>query len=194
MKKLSRLLPAVLLLLPTMALAASYKIDSAHTYPQFEIRHLKFSMLHGQFNHTTGTITMNRGKQMGSVDVTIDVNSIDTGDKQRNKDLLAPSFFDAAKYPTITYQSTKVTYHGKDSATVNGKLTVKGQTRPVALQVTRIHCGPDPFSDGTRCGFDASAKINRTDFGVSGDPGMIPDTVYLVINADAVSPAKTKED
>lgn len=194
MRRIPGLLLAVLLAAPTAAFAATYQIDSAHTFPQFDIRHLQFSMLHGQFNHTTGKITMNRAKRMGSVDVTVAVDSIDTGNAQRDKDLLAPSFFDAAKYPTITYHSTRVEYHGKDAATVYGKLTIKGHTHPVQLKVTRIHCASNPFGGGTRCGFDASATIDRTEFGVSGDPGMIPDTVYLVINADAVSPAKTKED
>ncbi len=194
MKKISGLILSVLLAAPVFAFGATYKIDGAHTYPQFEIRHLKFSMLHGQFNHTTGTITMNRAKHLGSVEVTIDVESIDTGDAQRNKDLLAPSFFDAGKYPTITYKSTKVVYHGKDAATVQGKLTIKGHTRPVTLHVSRIHCAPDPFSKGTRCGFDATAEINRMRFGVSGDPGFIPNSVALVINADAVAPPHAKED
>jgi len=187
MKKIAGLILMALVAVPALARAATYQIDSAHTFPQFEIRHLNFSMLHGQFNHTTGTITMNRAKKMGSVEVSIAVDSIDTGNAQRDKDLEAPSFFDAAKYPTITYKSTKVTYHGKDAATVHGNLTIKGHTQPVELKVTRIHCASDPFSKGTRCGFDASAKIDRTAFGVSGDPGMIPDDVHLVINADAVS-------
>lgn len=190
MRKTSRLILAFLLAAPIAAQAATYQIDSAHTFPQFEIRHLQFSMLHGQFNHTTGTITMNRAKHMGSVNVTIDVSSIDTGNARRDKDLMAPSFFDAKKYPAITYHSTKVVYRGKDAATVHGKLTIKGHTRPVELKVMRIHCGPNPFGGGTRCGFDASATIDRTNFGVSGDPGMIPDTVYLVINCDAVSSGK----
>lgn len=194
MKKTSGLILSVLLAAPVLAFGATYKIDSAHTYPQFDIRHLQFSMLHGQFNHTTGTITMNREKHLGSVEVTIDVKSIDTGDAQRNKDLLAPSFFDVGKYPTITYKSTKVVYHGKDAATVQGKLTIKGHSRPVTLHVSRIHCGPDPFSKGTRCGFDATAEINRTQFDVSGDPGLIPNSVALVINADAVAPPHSKED
>lgn len=194
MRTTSALILLTLLAMPAMALGATYKIDSAHTYPQFDIRHLQFSMLHGQFNHTTGTVTMDRAKHIGSVAVTIDVDSIDTGNAQRNKDLLAPSFFDADKYPTITYKSTGVTYHGKDAATVQGDLTIKGHTRPVTLKVTRIHCAANPFGKGTRCGFDAEAEINRTHFGVSGDPGFIPNSVYLVINADAVSPSTTKED
>jgi len=177
----------VLSLLPAAAMAATYRIDTAHTYPQFEIRHLQFSMLHGQFNHATGTITMDRAKHLGSVDVTVRIKSLDTGDAQRDKDLLAPDFFDAAKYPAMSYHSTKVEYTGKHSAVVHGKLTLKGVTKPLTLRVTRIHCGPNPFGGGERCGFDAQGKLDRTAFGVSGDPHMIPDTVHLIINADAVS-------
>ncbi len=194
MHRMFRLIPLMLLIVPVLASAATYRIDSAHTYPQFDIRHLQFSMMHGQFNHTTGTITMNRAKHIGIVDVTIDVRSIDTGDTQRNKDLLAPSFFDADKYPTITYHSTKVVYHGKSAATVRGNLTIKGHTRPVTLKVTRIHCAANPLGKGTRCGFDAKARINRMQFGVSGEPGVIPDSVYLVINTDAVAPPKSQRD
>ncbi|MGH8225479.1 MAG: YceI family protein [Gammaproteobacteria bacterium] len=178
---------ALLLLAAPAAFAATYKIDSAHSFPQFEIRHLDFSLLHGQFNHTTGTITMDRAKKLGSVNATIAVDSIDTGYAQRSKDLLAPSFFDAAKYPTMTYRSTKVVYHGKDAASVYGNLTMKGVTKPVTLKVTRIHCAKNPFGAGERCGFDATADIKRSDFGVSADLPVIPDAVHLVINVDATS-------
>jgi polyisoprenoid-binding protein YceI len=194
MKQAARLLCAMLLAVPVLASGATYQIDSAHTYPQFDIRHHQFSMLHGQFNHTTGTITMDRAAHLGSVDVSIDVRSLDTGYAQRDKDLMAPSFFDAEKYPTITYKSTEVSYHGKDAATVLGNLTIKGHARPVTLKVTRIHCAANPFGGGTRCGFDAEAKINRSEFGVSGGAGSIPDTVHLVINAEAVSVSKAKEN
>ncbi len=182
------LVGAALLLAAPGALAATYTIDSAHSFPQFEIRHMSFSLIHGQFNHTTGTITMNRAQELGSVHVVIAVDSIDTGHAQRDKDLLAPSFFDAAKYPTMTYDSTKVVYHGKTAATVYGKLTMKGVTRPVELQVSRIHCAKDPFSaHGTRCGFDATANIKRSRFGVLGDLPVVPDNVHIIINVEAVA-------
>jgi len=186
MKRMALILCAAALV-PAVASAATYRIDSAHTYPQFRIRHLQFSMLHGQFNHATGTIEMDRSKHLGSVDVTVDIKSIDTGNDQRDKDLMAKDFFDAAKYPTMTYHSTSVTYRGKHRAVVHGKLTLKGVTKPLTLRVSRIHCGPNPFGGGERCGFDATGKLDRTAFGVSGDPHMIPDTVHLTINADAVS-------
>ncbi|MGH8274194.1 MAG: YceI family protein [Gammaproteobacteria bacterium] len=183
---------AVSLFTGSSAFAATYKIDSAHSFPQFEIRHLSFSLLHGQFNHTTGTITMNRAKKLGSVQVTIAVDSIDTGYAQRNKDLLAPSFFNAAKYPTMTYRSTKVVYNGKDAATVYGKLTLKGTTKPVTLHVSRIHCAKNPFGAGERCGFDATTDIKRSNFGVSGDLPVVPNAVHIVINVDAVSESMKK--
>jgi polyisoprenoid-binding protein YceI len=170
------------------ALAATYTIDSAHTFPQFQIRHLQFSLIHGQFDRTSGTVMLDRAKGTGSVEVTIAVDSIDTGNGQRNKDLLVPGFFDAAKYPTIGYKSDKVVING-DKATVYGKLTMKGVTRPVTLDVTRIHCAANPFGPGERCGFDAEADIKRSDFGISADSPMIPDDVHLVINAEAVSAA-----
>lgn len=168
------------------AQAAVYKMDPAHTYPQFEIRHLVFSTLHGQFNQTRGSITMDRKKGLGSVETTIDVNSLDTGDAARDKDLKSPLFFDAAKYPTMTYQSTKVIFHGRDRATVEGDLTLHGVTRPVALRVTRIHCGVSPIIKKEVCGFDAVGELKRSDFGMKAYLPAIPDKVRLIINTDAV--------
>ncbi|MGH8161809.1 MAG: YceI family protein [Gammaproteobacteria bacterium] len=181
------LVVASLLVMAPGALAATYKINSPHTYPQFEIRHMKFSLIHGQFDHTTGTITMDRAKHLGSVHVTIAVNSIDTGYGPRNKLLLSPSFFDAAKYPTMIYHSTKVVYHGKSKATVYGKLTMKGVAKPVKFNVSRIYCANNPLGSGERCGFDATANIKRSEFGVKGDLPFIPDAVRIVINVEAVS-------
>ncbi len=166
--------------------AATYTMDSAHTYPQFEIRHLAFSTLHGQFNHTTGTITMDRKAGLGSVQATIDVDSLDTGFAKRDEDLKSAAFFDVAKYPTMTYQSTKVIFHGKDRATVEGKLTLHGVTKPVTLHVTRIHCGINPIMKKEVCGFDAVGELKRSDFGIKTYLPVIPDQVRLIINTDAV--------
>lgn len=182
------LLAALFVMAAPVAQATTYQIDSAHTYPQFEISHMGFSMIHGRFNHTTGTITMNRDKNLGSVQVKIAVNSVDTGFPARDAHLLKPEFFDAKQYPFITFRSTSVDYSGKDAATVHGKLTMKGVMKPVVLHVSRIHCAKDPFSaDATRCSFDATADIKRSDFGVSAYVPVIPDVVHLVFNAEAVS-------
>ncbi len=166
--------------------AATYTLDPAHTYPQFEIRHLAFSTLHGQFNQTAGKITMDREKNLGAVDATIQVNSLDTGNAKRDEDLLAAPFFDAAQYPTMTYKSTKVTYPGKDHATVEGNLTLRGVTKPVTLHVTRIACGLNPVMKKPVCGFDAWAQIKRSEFGMNTYVPVIPDEVKLIFNSDAV--------
>ncbi|MDN5864921.1 MAG: YceI family protein [Gammaproteobacteria bacterium] len=181
------LIAALFVLAAAVAQATTYKIDSAHTFPQFEIRHLAFSMIHGRFNHTTGTITMDRAENLGSVQVRIAVDSVDTGVDARDAHLQKPEFFDAGKYPYITYQSTRVDYTGEHTATVYGKLTMKGVTKPVELHVSRIHCAPDPLGEGERCGFDASAEIKRSNFGVSAYVPVIPDTVHIILNVEAVS-------
>lgn len=168
------------------AQAASYTLDPAHTYPQFEIRHLAFSTLHGQFNQTAGKITMDREKNLGAVEATIQVHSLDTGHAKRDEDLLAAPFFDAAQYPTMTYKSTKVSYQGKDKATVDGNLTLRGVTKPATLHVTRISCGLNPIMKKQVCGFDAWAQIKRSDFGMNTYVPVIPDEVKLVFNSDAV--------
>jgi polyisoprenoid-binding protein YceI len=166
--------------------AASYTLDPAHTYPQFEIHHLFFSTLHGQFNHTAGKVIMDRKNDLGAVEATIDVKSLDTGFAKRDEDLLDASFFDAAHYPTITYKSTKVLYQGKDRATVRGDFTLHGVTKPLILHVTRISCGMNPIMKKNVCGFDAWAEIKRSDFGMKTYLPVIQDKVKLVINSDAI--------
>lgn len=174
------------LALVVSAQAATYTLDPAHTYPQFEIRHLAFSTLHGQFNQTAGKITMDRKKNLGSVEATIQVGSLDTGMPKRDADLLAAPFFDADNHPTMSYKSTKVSYQGKDKATVEGSLTLRGVTKPVTLHVTRISCGLNPILKKPVCGFDAWAQVKRSDFGMNAYVPAIPDEVKLTINSDAL--------
>jgi polyisoprenoid-binding protein YceI len=174
------------LALAASAQAATYTLDPAHTYPQFEIRHLAFSTLHGQFNQTAGKITMDREKNLGAVEAVIQVGSVDTGMPKRDADLVAAPFFDAANHPTMTYKSTKVSYQGKDKATVEGNLTLRGVTKPLTLHVTRISCGMNPILKKPVCGFDAWAQVKRSDFGMTAYVPAIPDEVKLIINSDAV--------
>lgn len=172
--------------LAVSAQAATYTLDPSHTYPQFEIRHLAFSTLHGQFNQSAGKITMDRNRNLGAVEATVQVGSLDTGNPKRDADLVTAQFFDAVNYPTMTYKSTKVIYQGKDRATVEGNLTLHGETKPVTLHVTRISCGLNPILKKPVCGFDAWAQIRRSDFGMKAYVPAIPDEVKLIINSDAV--------
>lgn len=182
----------ILMCLPSASFAAQehFTIDPLHTFPNFTVNHLGFSTMHGRFGKTKGTITMDKNAGTGSVDVVIDATSISTGYSKRDDDLQAPGFLDAVEFPDITYKSTKVTLTGDaTSATVHGNLTIKGVTRPVTLKVDSIHCGinpMDPKKQQYRCGFDATAKIKRSDFNVKADLPLIGDDLNLSFEVEAI--------
>jgi len=182
MKKTVILISA--LLLPVGSMAASYTIDPNHTYPNFTIDHLGFSTLHGRFGKTTGKLNLDQAKGTGSVDIVIDVASINTGFKKRDDHLRSPDFFNAVEFPEITFKSTKVTFQGK-GATVVGDLTIMGVTKSVNLAVASINCGVHPFSKKQVCGFDATARLKRSDFGIKYALPAVGDDINLTIEVEA---------
>jgi polyisoprenoid-binding protein YceI len=183
MKKL--LIALAFLGLPVAAVADSYTLDPTHTYPNFTISHLGFSTMHGRFGKTSGKLTMDRAKGTGSVEVVIDVASIDTGFKKRDDHLRSPDFFNAVEFPEITFKSTKVTFAGK-GAKVEGDLVIKGVSKPVTLDVASINCGVHPFNKKDVCGFDATTTIKRSDFGITYGVPAIGDEVKLAIEVEAI--------
>lgn len=170
----------------TTSMSASYTIDPAHTYPYFEISHLGFSTLRGRFNKTSGSMTMDLAKKTGSVDIKIDASSVDTSHTKRDKHLSSPDFLNAAEFPFITYKSTKVSFSSDKTATVEGKLTILGVSKPVTLNVTHIGCGINPFNKNDTCGFNAVATIKRSDFGIKYGLPAIGDEMKLLIEAEGV--------
>jgi len=184
MKKL--LLAACLSSLAFGVQAATYKIDSAHTFPNFTINHLGFSTMHGQFAKTSGVLEMDRSAGTGKVEITIETNSVYTGFSKRDDHLRSPDFFNAVEFPEITFKSTKVKFTGK-GAKVTGDLTMKGKTKSVVLHVDNIHCGKHPFNPKITevCGFNATTKIKRSDFGVNYGLPAIGDEVSIDIEAEA---------
>jgi polyisoprenoid-binding protein YceI len=183
---------ATLMCLSSASFAAQehFTIDPLHTFPNFTVNHLGFSTMHGRFGKTEGTITMDKEAKTGSVEVTIDASSINTGYDKRDDDLLAPGFLDAVEFPDITYKSTKVTLNDDTSGgTVDGNLTIKGVTKPVTLTVDAIHCGinpMDPKKQQYRCGFNATAKIMRSDFNVKAGLPLIGDELNLSFEVEAI--------
>lgn len=169
-----------------MAAAGSYTVDPAHTFPHFEINHLGFSTMHGRFNATEGKLTVDLAGKTGSVDVKIDANSIDTGFKKRDDHLRSPDFLNAAEYPTITYKSSKVVINGDSSATVDGTLTLMGVSKPVQLAVDHLQCGANPMNKKEMCGFNATATIKRSDFGVNYALPAIGDEMKITIEIEAL--------
>jgi len=173
------------------AAAETYKIDGAHSSVGFSIRHF-FSKVPGRFKTYEGTITLDpKDLSKATVSVTIDTASIDTAVADRDKHLVSPDFFDAAKYPKITFTSTEVVPRGPNKATVKGNLTMKGVTRPVTLEADILGFSPDPWG-GYRGGFEAKTTINRQDFGISwnkvveGGGMVLGDDVEILLNIEGV--------
>jgi polyisoprenoid-binding protein YceI len=172
------------------AQTVTWQLDPAHSNAQFTVRHLGLSNVQGEFTKISGTVQIDDADiSKSSVNVTIDVASIDTRVQGRDDDLKSPNFFDVAKYPTMTFQSTKIVKTGDGTAKMTGNLTIHGVTKEVIFDVT----GPTKVIQvmGTRRGASATTKINRQDFGLKymtnmlpGGDEMIGDTVTITIDVE----------
>ncbi len=149
-------------------LAATFEIDSAHTSADFAVKHLMISTVHGSMGKVTGTINVDESDiTKSSVEATIDVKGLSTGDPKRDDHLRNPDFFDAAKFPTISFKSKKVTQVAADHFTVVGDLNMRGVTKEVTVEVEG---SPKPIKDpwgNVKLGGEARAKVNRQDFGMN---------------------------
>ncbi len=163
----------------------TYKIDSGHTYPHFEVSHMGFSLQRGQFDTTTGTVILDRINKTGSIDITIDTKSINTGHAERDKHLRAESLFHVDKYPTMTYRADKLQFDGDVLVGAMGTLTLRGISKEVPLTIRGFNCGRHAFFKQPWCGADASAEIKRSDFGMSYGIPKVGDTVKITIQIEA---------
>jgi polyisoprenoid-binding protein YceI len=187
MKRLA-LLTGILTLAGPLALAqtSTWVPDKAHSEVDFSILHMGLSHVNGRFGNIGGAITYDEADiTKSTVNVTIDVTSIDTGVSQRDSDLKSANVFDAAQFPTATFVSTSVA-KGGSGLTVNGNLTLHGVTKPVTLDV-QGPTGPVPGMDHKpHAGFSATTTISRLAFGVAAKypTAMIGDDVKLTIELD----------
>ncbi len=146
--------------------AQTWNIDPSHSHIQFAVRHMVISKVRGRFNKFSGSLSFDpAAPQSGSVQATIEVDSIDTTDEKRDGHLKSPDFFDAAKFSTLTFKSTGITGSGSDLK-VTGDLTIHGVTKSVTLDVESLGGGKDPWG-GERQGFSAKTTINRQEFGLT---------------------------
>jgi len=177
------------LLLAALPFAAhagdTYTVDPLHTFAHFKISHLGFSTLHGRFDKTSGKITLDPKAKTGSMEITMETNSISTGYGKRDSDLESPDFFNAAEFPTMTYKATKFHFKGDKVASVDGELTLLDVTRPVKLTVTDMHCGINPMHKKYECGADAVAEVKRSEFGMKTYLPAIGDEVKLEFDIEA---------
>ena len=175
------------LMIGSAAFAADdYSIDETHTFPSFEINHLGFSTQRGRFNKTSGKLTLDLAAKKGSIDVTIDVVSLDTGLKKLEDHLLGEDFFDAKQFPTITFKGDQFTFEDKKLVSVAGDFTFHGVTKPVVLKVENFKCAPHPMFKVETCGADASTSIKRTEFGMGKYAPHLGDDVKINIQVEAV--------
>jgi len=144
----------------------TWAIDPAHSHVGFSVRHMMISTVKGRFGDVAGTVVLDQDLTAASVEATIGVTSIDTREPQRDGHLRSGDFFDADQFPTITFNSRRVTIAAPDKLTVTGDLTIKGVTREVVLEVIEEGRGKDPWG-GERAGFTAHTAINRRDFGLT---------------------------
>jgi polyisoprenoid-binding protein YceI len=175
-----------------IAQSTTWQLDPAHSNAQFSVRHLGISNVQGEFTKVTGTVNLDdQDISKSTVTATIDVASLDTRVQHRDDDLKSDHFFDVAKFPTITFQSTKIVSTGEGTAKMTGNLTLHGVTKEVTFDVT----GPTKVIQvmGTRRGASATTKINRQDFGmvymtnsVPGGDQMIGDTVTITLDIEMV--------
>lgn len=147
--------------------ADTYQLDPGHTYPSFTADHFGgLSVWRGKFTKSSGVVTLDRAAKTGTVSVTIDMTSIDTGNDALNDKLKTSDFFDTAKYPTATYNGSKIRFEGDKPVEVIGTLTMHGVTRPLNLQINTFKCFQHPLLKREVCGTETTATLNRGDFGV----------------------------
>ena len=168
-----------------------YRIDPMHTYVSFEAPHIgAISHWRGKFDRTeSGEIMLDRTAKTGTIEVTIDTSSIDFGLDKMNEHARSKDFFDVANFPSATYKG-KIQFTGDTPTSVNGQLTLHGVTKPVTLTISELKCIPDPMLKIERCGADATAAIDRGDFGVSYGVPMTGGEVKLQIQVEGLMQAK----
>ena len=190
---------AAALALPASAGTTTWQIDPQHSSAQFAVTHLMISTVRGEFHGVKGTVVLDdQDITRSTVNVTIDATSVDTREPARDNHLKSPDFFDAAKYPSMTFKSTKVEQVSPGELKVTGDLTIRGVTKQVVLNVD----GPKtPIKDPwglQRSAVSATTKINRQDFGVSWNKNLdsggvvVSDDVRITLDVEMFIPPASK--
>jgi polyisoprenoid-binding protein YceI len=184
-------LPAAMLALVTgsaIAAPVTYNVDPAHTYPSFEADHFGgLSNWRGKFDKSSGTIVYDKDKSAGTVEITIDASSIDFGMPKLNEHAKSAEIFDVAQFPTATYKGKLAKFKDGAPTEVEGQFTLHGVTKPLTLTINQFKCIVNPMNKKEVCGADASATLNRSDFGVSyGDKYGFKQEVKLQIQVEAI--------
>jgi polyisoprenoid-binding protein YceI len=150
----------------TIPVAGTYAFDPVHTSVGFHVRHMMVAKVRGRFAAPTGMFVIADDPLRSNVEVSIDAATVDTGEPARDTDLKSPNFLDVLQYPTISFKSTEVRHIKGDVWELVGDLTIHAVTKPVTLNLEVMGAARDPYGN-TKIGFEATAKINREDWGLT---------------------------
>ena len=164
----------------------TYVIEPTHTLPRFSYSHFGYSTQSSTFTKVSGKIVLDRATKKGSINVAIDAKSVNTGVALFNEHIQAADYFDTAMFPEITFVSDKMNFSGDKPASVDGKLTIKGVTKPVTLKITAFHCMPHPMVKKDACGANAETVVKRSDFNMGKNVPYVGDEVTLTIPVEAI--------
>jgi polyisoprenoid-binding protein YceI len=181
------LVPTFAATLADFALAEeTYVIDPVHSQPMFEVQHMGYSLQRGTFSKATGKITLDRAARKGGIDVAIDTTTVKTIDPRLDTHIRGEDFFNVAKYPSMTFKSTELSFDGDRVVGADGELTLLGVTKPVKLKVGNFVCGDHPFNKKPMCGAEVTATIKRSEWGMNyGVPKAVGDEVKIMIPVEA---------
>ena len=170
-----------------IAAPVTYGVDSTHTFPRFSYSHFGYSTQLSSFKNTSGKVVFDAEAKTGSVDITIDMKSVNTGFDDFNGHIQGEDFLDTAKFPTATFKSTKVIFKGDKPVKVEGNLTLKGVTKPVTLTVTSFQSMAHPMLKKPAIGANAFTVVKRSDFGAGKYAPYVGDEVRIDIALEAIA-------
>ncbi|MEQ1635673.1 MAG: YceI family protein [Methylococcales bacterium] len=185
MKYLSLFSIAIAISNPAMAAPETYIIDGSHTLPRFSYSHFGYSTQLSRFDKASGKIVIDKQAKTGSIEVTIDTTSVNTGSALFNEHIQGKDYLDTAQYPTATFKSNQLTFAGDKLASVDGALTLKGITKPVTLTVSSFQCMPHPVLKKDACGANATTLVKRTAFNMGKYAPNVGDEVTITLPVEA---------
>ena len=190
MTKLNRIAAALafttLAVTTAMAAPKTFEIDGSHTFPRFSYSHFGYSTQVSRFDSTTGTVVFDADAKTGSVDISIDMKSVNTGFADFNGHIQGEDFLDTAKFPKATFKSTKVNFQDGKPASIEGQLTIKGSTKAVTLTVTSFQAMAHPMLKKDAIGANAFTVIKRSEFNAGKYAPYVGDEVRIDIALEAI--------
>ncbi len=171
-----------------------WNIDPSHTSLEFAVRHMMISTVRGSFKVTGGTVELDPNGALLGVEANIETGSISTGDAQRDGHLNAPDFFDSVAHPVITFKSTSVAAVSNNTYKLEGHLTIRGEAKPVTLEVETSQTAKDPWGN-TKIAATGTTKISRKEWGLVWNQALetggvlVSDEVKITLDVQAAAPA-----